>query len=688
MRKSLMLAALFTLFVAILVPNVSAYNIGMEVIPIHGSVCPSDTLSFVVTLTNYDDVTHTYSVFLKAPNGWSGLPDPHGGVPPSLEKTLASGEKKSLNVYATPPISEKPGKYSLKIVAEGGNERVEQPLTIELLRCHDVLIEVDEIIEICEETDFKYSFEVTNNGKEAEEFEVTISRSWDEKFFKESVMIGSGETGEISVNATSPEESGRITVKAESKESYAKDEKQTQVNVKKCYDLDASLQPTEASACLGGSSKFSLTITNLGTASDTYSISLPDWVVPSQESVMVESGEEESVSLSAYPEFEGKTSFDITLSSQNDPKLKKTLTGNVEAIECKGVTVIVSPASQEVCKGIPANLKVTVKNTGTVYDSYDLETNAGTLGNNKVSIEPGEIEEVSLTVNTKELEFGENMITVKGTSGETSDQNTVSLLVENCFSADFGVSPEKPEVCAGDEIDYTLVLKNVGDFEDDYTFVVEDEEIGYAQLEPNELKMFSTKMKMDFPEGEYNITFKVVSEYVSKEAVSTVTVKSKDECYKVEVSSEDLEVRVEPGKGTVLAVKVKNTGGRTDSYSLELEGPKWVYLSEDSVSLEGDEEAYVYLYISPGYEVENKTYDISLKAESANSVDRINFRVGAGVEPEPAEVTEEPGITLETGIPTGAIVGVTGNTGKVVLLAVIVLLIIVILAVKFVLFVK
>lgn len=684
MRKSLILAVLFTLFVAILVPNASAYNIGMELSVQKVSGCPSYAIPVNLTITNNDDVTHTYILSLGLPQGWKFVDN--GFIQPDI--MLVSGKSKIITFWINPPTV-KPDVYSVIVKAKNGGEEASRNLEVEVLRCHDVSIEVDETIEICEETDFKYTFGITNNGKEAEEFEITISRSWDEKFFKETLTIGSGETGEISVNATSPEESGRITVKAESKESYAKDEKQTQVNVKKCYDLDAGLQPTEASACLGGSSKFSLTITNLGTVSDTYSISLPDWVVPGQESVMVESGEEESISLSAYPEFEGKTSFDITLSSQNDPKLKKTLTGSVEAIECKGVTVIVSPASQEVCKGIPANLKVTVKNTGTVSDSYDLETDAGTLENNKVSIEPGEIGEVSLTVNTKELEFGENMITVKGTSGETSDQNTVSLLVENCFSADFGVSPEKPEVCAGDEIDYTLVLKNVGDFEDDYTFVVEDEEIGYAQLEPNELKMFSTKMKVDFPEGEYNITFKVVSEYVSKEAVSTITVKSKDECYNVEVSSEELEVRVEPGKGTVLAVKVKNTGGRTDSYSLELEGPEWAYLSEDSVSLDGDEEAYVYLYISPGYEVENKTYDISLKAESANSVDRVDFRVGAGVEPEPADITEEePGITLETGIPTGAIVGVTGNTGKVVLLAVIVLFIIVILAVKFVLFVK
>ncbi|MCK4335902.1 MAG: hypothetical protein KAW40_04230, partial [Candidatus Aenigmarchaeota archaeon] len=325
MRKSLMLAALFTLFVAILVPNVSAYNIGIELSDQKVDKCPgSGEPTLYLTLTNNDDETHTYLLSLELPQGWK-TPD-NGFIPPNTP-SIGSGESEDIPFWINPPIA-KPGLYTVKVNAKtmDGDFENSVDLEVEVLRCHDVSIEVDETIEICEDAEFKYVVGVTNNGKEAEEFEITISRSWDEKIYQETLIIGSGETGEISVNVTSPEESGRITVKAESKESYAKDEKQTQVNVKKCYDLDASLQPTEASACLGGSSKFSLTITNLGTASDKYSISLPDWVVPSQESVMVESGEEESVILSAYPEFEGKTSFDITLSSQNDPKLKKTLT--------------------------------------------------------------------------------------------------------------------------------------------------------------------------------------------------------------------------------------------------------------------------------------------------------------------------------------------------------------------------
>ncbi|NIP40497.1 MAG: hypothetical protein GTN39_03180, partial [Candidatus Aenigmarchaeota archaeon] len=271
-------------------------------------------------------------------------------------------------------------------------------------------------------------------------------------------------------------------------------------------------------------------------------------------------GKEKSVGFFAYPELKGKTSFNITITSQNYPKLKKTVTGTVEAIECRGIAVIISPASQEVCKGLPVEYEVTVKNTGTVSDTYDLETDMGTLEKNKVSLEAGEIEEVDLTVETEELEFGETLVTVRGVSEEISDQNSVSLTVKNCYSAEFGVSPEKFEVCRGDEINYTLALKNVGEFEDDYTFALGDREIGSVSLGPEELKMFATKVRIDFSEGEYSLTFKAFSDHIYEEAISEISVRAKEVCYNLEVSSEDTESTVEAGKGIAIGVKVENTG--------------------------------------------------------------------------------------------------------------------------------
>lgn len=672
---------LFSLVFALFAPNASAYyDTGLALSSEKVSGCPGNAIPVVLTITNADDVTHTYFLSLEMPEGWES-PD-NGFIQPDI--TLSSGETDSLTFFVNPPAVD-PGVYSLRVRAKNGEEAYKD-LDVEVLQCHYVSVHAEDMINICEETDFKYSFSVSNAGKEAEEFGITVSGSWGEDLYKDTLTIGSGGTEEIEIDVTSPTEDGKITVKAESTESYAKTEKVTELDVKKCFDFDASIEPTEASSCLGRAANFIVTVINKGSATDTYDITSPDWVVPSQESLMVLPGEERDLGLFAYPEIEGKTEFEVTVSSSGKLSMKETLKGTVDARECKGVAVIVIPASQEVCRGLEAEFTMTVKNTGTVADVYDLETDLGVFDKNKLDLEVGEIGEAKITVDTEDLDTGESFLTARATSGDVTDQNMVSLIVKECYSAEFALTPDEIDVCAGEEVDYTLVLKNTGEFEDEYAFVLDEEEIGTTSLAPGEMKTFTTKVKVDYPEGEYDLIFKAVSDHVSEEASSKITVESKETCYSFEISSGETEAYVDPGKGIALGVKIKNNGERADIYALVVEGPEWVYLSEDSVALESGEETYIYLYASPGYDAEEKVHMIKLMAESSVSRGSLEISMGVGIESCPENDTGN--ISGEITIPTGEIVQITGTTGKVILLAVIVLLIIVILAVKFVLFVK
>ncbi len=648
------------------------------------SGCPGYAIPIDAVITNNDDVTHTYFLSLEMPQGWE-TPD-NGFIQPDI--TLASGESQTITFWVNPPPVE-PGKYTVKVKAKNGGE-ISKTLEVEVLRCHDVKIEVEETMEVCENAEFAYVINLSNRGKEQEEFELVVTGSWGEELFREDILLGAGEEREVTANITSPGENGKITAAVASRTSYAKDEDYTNLFVKKCYDFDASLTPAEGRTCLGKPSRFVLSMTNLGTESDTYTILSPEWVVPDSDSITIPPGEEREIELNAYPELMGRTSFDVTVRSGGRANLKKTITGSVSAEECRGVAVIVTPAVLEVCQGQPAEFTVTVKNTGTLTESYDLEASTGVLEKNKVNIDAGEVETLGLLVATEKLETGEYDITVTGRKGEIQDRNSVLLVVKDCYSLDFGITPEEKEVCRGDEIEYMLVLKNTGEYGDNYTFVMGNKTIGHTSLEPGEIKMFSTKLRMDIQEGEYEFKFGVFSEHVSEETVSKITVKSEDTCYRVSLSSDDTRVRIEPGKGSAIAVKIENLGERGDFYNLAVEGPEWVHISEDSIALESGEEDYVYIYASPDYTVENGTYEISLKAESTRTKDILNFRIGVGVMPEPEEeeANETGNVTIETGIPTGAVVRATGTAGKALLLAVIIILIIIILAVKFVLFIR
>jgi uncharacterized membrane protein len=671
---------LFTL----LAPFVSAYsNVGMELSKERVSGCPGYAIPVDLTLTNNDDVTHTYALSLEMPEGWK-VPD-NGFIQP--DAVLASGESKKVTFWVNPPAVAQ-GVYNVKIKAKAGMDENARNLEVEVLRCHDVAINVLEKMEVCADSNFKYAFSVANNGKATEEFDVIVTASWGAELYRESVVIEAGKSNNFALNLTSPAQSGQITAKAVSKTSYTKDEKTTQLDVSKCYDFSIGLEPKEASACLGASSKFVLTVKNLGTAGDVYVITAPAWVVASQGNATLLSGEERSIDIFAYPEIKGKTTFELSVASKSYPKLEKKLTAAVEAKECKGVAVILSPLQEEICKGLPVVFKVTVKNTGMAADSYELQTNFGNLGTDKMNIDTGEIKETELIIDTKDAEIGEKLVTIVVKSGDISDQNSAQLKIKNCYAADFAISPEKAEVCSGDDITYTLALKNTGEFDDNYTISLNGETIGDVALTPGELSMFSTQLKMGFPEGAYNLTFSIKSDQITKDAVSVITVKPGKTCYNLEISSEGAASMVEPGKGIAIAVKLRNSGEKPDDYVLDLGGPSWAHLSQEAVSLEAGEETYVYLYASPGYDIEKNIYNVSLTARSENVEKETIFRLGVGVTPEQEPSEGTGGETGGVSIPTGGIITLTGTTGKVILLAIIVLLIIIILAVKFVLFVK
>ncbi len=673
------IAALFAFLMIFSGSASAASNIGMALSAERVSGCPGFAIPLELLISNNDDATHTYSLSLGMPQGWKA-PD-NGFMQPDV--VLAAGESRKVTFWVNPPIVA-PGVHAVRVMAKAGVDEDFRNLEIEVLRCHDVSLDVPPTIDMCAESEFQYTFSVANNGKEAEEFEIFVAGSWGPALREGSLLIEAGKKKDVAFKIVAPAESGRVAVTAKSKSSYAAAERSTLLNVKKCYDFDASVVPTEGVSCLGGSAKFMLTIRNEGTAADTYALKTPSWVTPAQANLTVPPGESREIELAASPEARGRTRFDMILGSKGFPSLVKNISATVEAGECKGVAVIISPASQETCKGGIAEFSVSVKNTGLAQDTYEVNASAGTLEANKVSAGPGETKELRLSVDTGNMKTGENAVTVTARSGGVIDRSTVGLALKDCYRADFAVSPESASVCEDEEVKFKLTIRNAGELADNYTFGLGKNNIGYINLAPGESKAFETVVRMTGlgEREDHDLKFTLVSKHLSLEAVSSVTVKPREACYKVEIASEAASSRVEPGNGIAVMVSIRNKGEKPDSYVLELEGPSWVHLSQSNVSLGPGETSSVYLYASPGYEVAKNTYGAVMKARSANSGGQdFPFLIGVGVTPE--------GVTNETGRgpPTGAIIA-GGNGGKVILLAFIVLLILAILVVKFVLFVK
>ncbi|MCD6591181.1 MAG: hypothetical protein J7K72_04385, partial [Candidatus Aenigmarchaeota archaeon] len=618
------------------------------------SGCPGYTIPVDVVITNNDDETHTYFLSLKMPDGWA-VPD-NAFIQPDI--TLASGETQTIRFFVNPP-NVNPGIYKISVGVSNGYETIFTGLDVEVLKCHSVVFSGERSLDVCKDKKFLYTINITNDGKDTETFDIDVTSSWSGSMYSDVVKLLSGETKALRINITAPSQTGKFTISASatSQTSYAHAEFQTSLNVENCYDFSLSLQPHESTSCMGRSSKFSLVVTNIGTKKDSYNIYAPDWASASEKQFELEPGEEKSIDITASPEFKGKTDFNITVSSASYPKAKKLITGSVNAVECKDVAVIVSPARHEICGGLEAEYNIIVKNTGSVEDTFGLTASLGILEENKVVLMPGEIKTVKLTVDTDKLEKGkEYNLTVVASSGDVKDEDMVLLFVENCYSLQFEVTPEEASVCKDEIVDYTLVLKNTGKFNDEYIISIENKTIGNASLSPQQLKMFATRLKVDYPEGEYTLKFRAYSEHASIEKPIKLIVKPKRECYSVDVSTKEHEkvLQITAGKGEAFSVKIKNTGERTDTYKLEADGPEWIHLSVGTVSLQPDEEKYIYVYASPGFDVKPGIYEVSIKAVSENSEASVTQKV------EVVSEFAQPNITTEinqTNATQGSITG-------------------------------
>ncbi|HDD46453.1 MAG TPA: hypothetical protein ENG42_03175 [Candidatus Aenigmarchaeota archaeon] len=628
--------------VLILAPGAFAYsNLEMVITPSYVSVCPCSAASNInLMLTNLDDETDTYKLRLGLPSGWSGFIEP--------EVTLASGESRSVSIYVTPDCVSEPAVYIVKVIATSSltGEVFSKDLKVEVLRCHHVKLYVEPQISMCKGESIDYGIDVKNMGKFDEEFNVNIATPWGQHI-THTIKLLSQQTKRIVVKLTPPaDKTGEyyIEVDANSLTSYASDTAVSELTIENCYDFDAYLSPFSQDVCLGRLARFDLVIVNKGTKDDNYTISMPSWVISDKESVYLKGGRQGNVKIYVKPRVAFEKEFDITIASSKKPGLRYVVKGKVSARDCRKVAVIITPADSEVCYGLEKVYDVIIKNTGTIEETYNIVSTHGKLSQSKVFLNPGETKKVKLTVGAEEMELGKVMvIVVKAFAKGIADENIATLAVKNCYSAEMSVEPEYKKACRKEVINYSINVKNTGRFTDSYTLYMDNKEIAKFILRSGEETVFTKSLYLFQPYAQTKeITFKLNSSFVAVEKHVKVDIRPIEECYSVEINIEGngkrvkvigmptgagvatgfikeraAKVNVDVCKTAVLNVRIRNIGEMSDVYNVAIEGPEWVYISQQKFLLKKGEAKNAYIYISPPYNVKG-SYVAKLIVSSEN----------------------------------------------------------------------
>ena len=169
----------------------------------------------------------------------------------------------------------------------------------------------------------------------------------------------------------------------------------------------------------------------------------------------------------------GDVPFNVTATSADDPNVSSSTGGTVTVVQ-NGVTVNLSPAS-----AVPGStLTMTVTNTGSVTDTYDLAPAgpvglAATLSQNKVTLAPGASQNITIT--TSAINFavpGPLDLTAIATSeGNPSIVGAASsvLTIGNTQGLTGSLSPTVQVLPIPGTTSFLLLVNNTGNTEDSYT---------------------------------------------------------------------------------------------------------------------------------------------------------------------------------------------------------------------------
>ncbi|MFB6265521.1 MAG: hypothetical protein ABEI07_00375 [Candidatus Nanohaloarchaea archaeon] len=362
-----------------------------------------------------------------------------------------------------------------------------------------------------------------------------------------------------------------------------------------------SVEVGSGQACVTESGSYTILLSNPGPAADRYEIRVDspwkDSVTLSQSTVRVESGGTASVFLWIQVPKDasrGEHSFSVTARSSNTGKT----TGSGEEIEvlsCRSVSLDPEEKVRKVCRVGEAVYRFEVDNTGQVEETYRLSAESGKLSKERITLEPGEDKRVRLTVSSREAVNRTIRVTAESTSSYASDTASVRFVAEECRGVDVTVAPQNVSVCRSDTLSLTASITNTGRITDRYRVSMAGKTENVT-LGPGNRTTLTVESQAAALADNVQVTARSLS--LSKVRDAAVAEVRTNECYGLSIDPVSIPG---PGNQTLVQLSLANNGTKSNSYTLLLDGPSWMDVRPQNVTLSPGSQIPVYVYLAPDF---------------------------------------------------------------------------------------
>lgn len=378
---------------------------------------------------------------------------------------LESGQSKTVNVWFNPRVTRDAGTYSFQIDAKSraDGQTYSTNGRVNVIKDHQVALSAPQSAVVCRDENARYEIEVTNDGIQQEEFALTTEFG---ELDRERVNLDQGESTTVILTASSSEVTEEsFNVRSSSTTSYATETINMQFEAENCFESEVSVTPETQETAAFTESEFDVTVRNLGTRPDEFSLS-------SQR------GELSTTVLSVQPGTTAVSTLRYTPTELGEQELTVEASGTSNAERTVTVDAyngmssnIEFDSSRTVCRDESTTYTVTVENDGEAEETFQLSSNIGEVLEEEVTLEAGESIETGLDVNASEMGDGEHEVVFSSEASTFEDpvnSDETTFTVENCWDVEMNIVPEIASAGENMSTIYEVKLSNPGTRENTY----------------------------------------------------------------------------------------------------------------------------------------------------------------------------------------------------------------------------
>jgi len=461
------------------------------------TVCPSNTIIINEIISSTTDASYSVSVSGSAAQFTTAVPSGF---------FLQAGQKQTVFLYITPSSKITPGSYSLtfQVTSQGVSKTVSHSIIVE--NCHATTVIVQPVSQqacTCEEKSFKLT--IKNNGKYLESYTLSAEGPLSSytTFSTKTFSLSPEQTMDITAYIKAPCNMAgdySTTFKVNAGSRYAQTETTASLKLIPCYDYSFEVEKNLYETCENQKTTIPITINNLGTQDNSYTITLdaPAWISVDQKTMKVTAGQEKVFNMIMQPPLNTIGNFTSIVKFVSDKgTISQNLNLDVHVGSCYGSTLAFQQKQDTICNGLSGSYIVLLKNTGKFKGDFSILLEAPTwvkIDKSLVTLEPGAETQVIVTVNpTGDVKATDYSIVLKAQDAnklESSDSLSLKIVSqEECYKP--SVSSEKDSIIVPKESPATLLftIENDGLKSSDYVIELSGTAARFSLINPSTISL-------------------------------------------------------------------------------------------------------------------------------------------------------------------------------------------------------